>query len=125
VAELNVGELLGSLEQVGLVTKAVSEDNIAALVNQVCSSLVASVGLGNVLLVDNLRLGKAELLCSALNSLDKVEVVGGCFVVKQDNAKLEIVLRIAAGDHGKAHSSNHQKSQAQGEYSLEHWNVPP
>jgi hypothetical protein len=50
VAELYLRELLSSLDDIVLVTEAVSKNNVTALVNKVSSCLVALIGLGNILL---------------------------------------------------------------------------
>ena len=76
VAELNLRMLLCGSKKEGLVTEGVSEYDIATLVYKVISSLGAKSRLGDVLLVDYLRIGKAEHGLDLLNAVDEVEVVG-------------------------------------------------
>ena len=73
------------------MTKAVSEDNLAALVNEVSSCLIAIVGLCNVLLEDYLLVGETESFLNSHSSIEEVLVVGGSLVVEKNEANLEIL----------------------------------
>jgi hypothetical protein len=111
VAELYLRMLLGSLEDMGLMTEAVSEDDVATLVYQVLSGLVALVGLGNITLDDDLIITETESLLSFLDTVNEVEVVGGILVMQTDNTQLEfigagIVARAEQNDAGQEHSSD-------------------
>ena len=54
MAELNVGVLLSSLKNVGFVTERVSKDDVASFVDELLSSVEASVCFGDVCLNKNL-----------------------------------------------------------------------
>ena len=62
VAELDLRELLGGLDHEALMTKAVGEDDVAALVNQVLSGNQALLAFGNVGLEDVVSIGQAQIL---------------------------------------------------------------
>ena len=119
VAELDVGELLGGLDHVVLVTEGVSEDDVAAGVGQLSGLVVALLTLGNV---GHDGVVDTELLAGLFRSVDEVEVVGRVFVVEHDEADLEvgsivvvlivgvgIVLLIAAGDEGEDHHETQEQ----------------
>ena len=55
VAELHIGEFLGSLDHVVLMAEGVGEDDVAAGVSQLGSGVVAVLALGNVGLDDCTR----------------------------------------------------------------------
>ena len=97
VAELHLGELLGSLDDEGLVAEAVGEDNVAAVVSELGGGVIAGLGLGDVVAELVLILGQAQLLNGGVGSVDEVEVVGGVLIVQEDETDLEIL-----GDAGGA-----------------------
>ena len=92
MAELNVGVLSCSLEHIGLMAEGVSEDHGAAAVNQVERSLVALVGLGNVGLENNLIVTKSESSLCLSCGINEVQVIGGVFVMQENEADLETVI---------------------------------
>ena len=78
------GGLSSSLHQEGLVAEGVSEDDIALFnFDQLNSSFVASLGLGDVSLLSHLN---AQFLTSGNRSIDKVLIVGGLLGVQEDEA---------------------------------------
>ena len=117
VAELNLGLLLGSLQDVGLMAEAVGENDVATLVNEVQSRIVAGVGLGDVALDDDLIITETESLLGFLDTVDEVEVVGGVLIVEADHTQLEFVIgaglvaRAEQNDTGQEHSSDERERQ--------------
>ena len=87
VAELHVGELLGSLDHVVLVTEGVGEDDVAAVIGQLSSLVVALLALGNV--GDDLVL-HAQLFAGFLSGVDEVQVIGGVLIMEHDEADLKV-----------------------------------
>ena len=90
VAELDVGILFGSLEQIAFMAKAGGENNIAALFRQVDGGFVGGFGLGHVVLAQHLIVGDSQ---SLLGFLQAVEVVGGVtfvFIADGDVADFDL-----------------------------------
>ena len=86
VAELDLGEFLGGLDQEGLMAEGVGEDEVAAFVNELGGGVVALLAFGNAGLEQVLD---AQLLAGFLRRVDEVEVVGGVLVVQEDEAGLD------------------------------------
>ena len=86
VAELDLGELLGSLQQEGLVTEGVSENKVAAFIDELGGGVIALLAFGNTGLEQVLN---TQLLAGFLGSVDEVEVIGGVLVVQEDEAGLD------------------------------------
>ena len=86
VAELHVGEFLGGLDHVVLVTKGVGKDDVAAGVSQLSGLVVALLAFGNV---GDQRVLNAQRLAGFLGGVDEVQVVGGVFIMQSDEADLE------------------------------------
>ena len=97
MAELHFGILASSLNHVVLMAEAVGEDQLAARVGQLSRRFVALVGLGDVGLKHHLVVGQAKLLLNCLGSVHEVLVVGGVFVVQENEADLEV-----CGNSGRA-----------------------
>ena len=89
VAELYLGELLGGLDHVILMTEAVGEDDVAAGVGELSSGVVALLTLGNVGLDNIVFFGNAQGSAGFLSGIDEVEVIGGVFIVKHDETDLD------------------------------------
>ena len=89
VAELHFGVLLGSLNDVRLVTEAVCKDNVAALLRQVYCCVISFLTLRDLGLVQLLRAGDAQLLAGSVRSLNKVQVIGRVLVMQEDEANLQ------------------------------------
>ena len=87
VAELHVGELLGSLDHIVLVTEGVGEDDVAAVIGQLSGLVIALLALGNV--GDDLVL-HAQLLAGFLSGVDEVQVIGGVLIMEHDEADLKV-----------------------------------
>ena len=85
MAELNLGEFLGGLEQEGFMAEAVGKDEVAALVNKLCGGVIAGLALGNVGLEKILH---AQRFAGGLGGVDEVEVVAGVFIMQEDEAGL-------------------------------------
>ncbi len=85
--ELNFGEFLGSLKNIGLVTVAVGENYIAACLGKLSSCVVSSLALFDVGLDLVLNAGS---LAGSLECVDEVCVVGGVLVVQADEADLDL-----------------------------------
>ena len=86
MAEFHIRELLGSLDHIVLMTEAVGEDDVAAAVREVRSGLVAfltfrNVGLQNVF--------HAQRFAGFFCSVDEVEVIGGVFIVQENESCLD------------------------------------
>ena len=112
MAELNLGELQGSLDHVGLVAEGVSEDDIAAVVSQLAGGVIALLAFGDVGLHD---VSDAQLVASFLGSVDEVQVVGGVFIVQEDEADLDVFLgNGSALGHGReaAQAQNQNQNQS-------------
>ena len=92
VAELNLGELLGSLYHIRLMTERIGEDNLATFVYEVAGGFIAFVALGDASFENNLRILETELLLSIFYCIDEVEVVGGILIVEKDDTELEIIF---------------------------------
>ena len=90
VAELNLGELLSSLNHVILVTEGVGEDDIAAGVSQLAGGVIALLAFGDIGTEDVLILGQAQSGAGFLGTVHEVQVVGGVLVVQEDEAQLHI-----------------------------------
>ena len=86
VAELDLGELLGSLQQEGLVTEGVSENKVAAFIDELGGGVIALLALGNTSLEQVLN---TQLLAGFLGGVDEVEVIGRVLVVQEDEAGLD------------------------------------
>ena len=97
MAELNIGILLSCLDHVVLVTERVSEDDGAALIHQILGSLEALLSFGDVGLVDKLGLLKAESLKGFVSGLNEVEVIGGVFIVQEDESYLDSLCVVLVG----------------------------
>ena len=104
VAELDIGVLLGGVDHVRLMTEAVGEDDVAALVHHVHGGLVALLTLGDIGLQDVVILGQTQVGDGLLGSVDEVEVVGGVLIVQGDEAHLDgssLLLFAVIGDIGR------------------------
>ena len=86
VAELHLRELLRSLEHERLMAEAVGKDDVAALVHKLGRRIVALLALGDVDAQDVLILRQAQLGAGLIGSVDEVEVIGGVFVVQEDES---------------------------------------
>ena len=86
MAELNLGELLGSLNQEGLVAKGIGKDEVAAFVDELGGGVIALLAFGNTGLEQVLN---TQLLAGFLGGVDEVQVVGGVLVVQEDKAGLD------------------------------------
>jgi len=89
--KVHFGELLGSGKSEGLMAEAVGDDEIAAGVNQLGSGVIAGLGLGDVGLHHDLIVGETDLGASGFRSVDEVEVVGGVFIVQEDETDLDVL----------------------------------
>ena len=87
VAELHIGELLGSLDHVVLVTEGVGKDDVAAVIGQLSSLVVALLTLGNV---GDDRVLHAQLFAGFLSGVDEVQVIGGVLIMEHDEADLKV-----------------------------------
>ena len=108
VAEVHVGQFLGSLQHEGLMTEAVGENDLAAFIGQVQSGFIAVIGFGNVALDDHLVIRQSQSSGGILHAVDEVQVVGGIFVVQQDDTQLDVFL-------GNTVSQGRKSGQAQGQ----------
>ena len=72
MAELNICELFGSFNQIVFMTETVSKNDVAALVNQVSSSLIALIAFRDVGLEKILN---ACCFTSGLSTVDEVKVI--------------------------------------------------
>ena len=88
VAELDFRELLGGLDHEVLMTEAVGEDDVAAVVRQLGGGVVALLALGDVGLEHIVR--DAQSLAGSLGTVDEVQVIGGVFIVQEDETDLDI-----------------------------------
>ena len=90
VAELDLGELLGSLDHIVLMAKGVGEDDVAARIRQFAGSVVALLTFGDVGAEDVLIFAQAQVGHGFLDAVHEVQVVGGVFVVQEDEAQLHV-----------------------------------
>ena len=90
MAELDLGELLGSLDHVILMAEGIGEDDVAARIGQLAGGIVALLAFGNVGPEDVLVLGQAQSSHGFLGAVHEVQVVGGVFVVQEDEAQLHV-----------------------------------
>ena len=116
VAELDIGILLGGVDHEGLMAEAVGEDDVAAILSQVASGVVALLALGNVGLEDVVSIGQTQILDGRFSGVDEVEVVGGVFVVQGDEADLDlglvrVVFLLAAGEQAQSHDQGEEQCQ--------------
>ncbi len=108
VAELDVGELLSCLDHVVLMTKGVSEDDVAASIRELGRGVVALLALGDVRLDHVCVFADAQLLARLLGGVNEVEVIGGVLVMQRDEARLDgfgvgrAVIRACAGARATA-----------------------
>jgi hypothetical protein len=94
------------------MAEGVSEDNVAALVNEVTRFFITLVGFGDIFLEDYLILLETELFSSSLDTVDEVEVVGREFIVEKNNSELEIrLLAVFAGCKCHTHRCNHNEGK--------------
>ena len=111
MAELHIRELLGGLDHEILVAEGIGEDDGAAVVYQLSSLVVALLAFGNIGLHDG---GDTQLLAGSLGGVDEVQVVGGVFVVQEDEADLHlgfaVVVSAAAGAEAEAHNESQEQS---------------
>ncbi len=89
VAELNIGALLSSLQHEGLMAEGVGEDDVAAVIDQVHSGVVALLALGDVGLQDVVSLGQTQVGNSFHSTIDKVLVIGGVLIMQADETNLD------------------------------------
>ena len=125
VAELDVGILLGGVDHEALVTEAVGKDDVAALLSQIASGLIALLTLRNIGLQDVVSIGQTEILDGLLGAIDEVLVVGGVFVVQGDEADLDlglvsVIVLLAAGEQAQSHNQGEKQCQ-----ELFHSGFPP
>jgi hypothetical protein len=71
------------------MAERVSEDDVAAGVSQLASSLIALLVLGDVGLENNLICAETQSLNSLVSGVDEVQVIGGVLVVQEDEADLD------------------------------------
>ena len=79
------------------MAEAVGEDDVAAVVGELSSGVVALLALGDVGAQDVLVLGQAQGLAGGLGGVDEVEVIGGVLIVQEDETDLDLIER-DAGD---------------------------
>ena len=63
------------------------------------------------MLDDNLFVGQAQRSGGILHAVDEVQVVGGIFVVQQDDAQLHIAVISGIGQSGDGGQAQHQRHQ--------------
>ena len=90
VAELHIGELLGSLDDVILVAEGVGEDDVAAGIGQLAGSIIGFLTLRNVGAEQVLIFGQAQGGNGLLGAVHEVQVVGGVLIVQEDEAQLHV-----------------------------------
>ena len=93
VAELNIGELLGSLDHVVLMTEGIGKNDVAAGVCQLAGGIVALLALGDVGAEQVLIFGQAQGSNGFLSAVHEVQVISGVFVMQEDEAQLHIADR--------------------------------
>ena len=121
VAELNIGILLSGLDHERLMTEAVGEDDVAALVDHIDSGLIALLALGNVGLEDVVGIGQTQVGDGFLGGVDEVLVIGGVLIVQGDEAHLDlgsgsitvavtlsVVLLLTAGHQAQSHDQGEE-----------------
>ena len=128
VAELHMGEFLGSLNHVVLMTERVGENDVAAGVSQLSSLIVALLSFGNV---GDQGILNAQLLAGSLGGVDEVQVIGGVLIMEHDEADLKVgsglggsiglglvafgivivALSAAAGSQGEDHRETEEQSK--------------
>ena len=89
VAELNIGNFLSGLQHVGLMAEGVGEDDVAAIIDQVHSGLVALAALGNVGLDDVVSLSQTQVGNGLLGAVEEVQVIGGVLIMQADETNLD------------------------------------
>ena len=94
--ELNIRELLCSLEHVVLMTEGVGEDQLAACVCEFSCRIVALLAFRNACLDHVMIFVNAQILHGFLESVDEVEVIGGVLIVQADQSDLEFIASAAA-----------------------------
>ena len=108
------------------MAEAVGEDQLAARVGQLSRRFVALVGLRDVGLKHHLVVSQAKLLLNRLGSVHEVLVVGGVFVVQENEADLEfVVIRLLAGRQSEDCRCRHRDDKHKRKYLFEHIHVPP
>ena len=94
------------------MTERVRKNDVAACVRQFSSCVVAFLTFGNVGLG---FVGDAQLLAGSLRRGDEVQVVGGVFVVQEDEADLQVILRdgraLSQCSSRQAAQAHHQRKQ--------------
>ena len=125
VAELNLGEFLGGLDHVVLMTEGVGEDDVAAGISQLGSSVVALLAFGDVRLENILN---AQILAGFLGSVDEVQVIGGLLLGGRLSGRSLGSRSLGGGGFGLGSAGNqrenHQRGQKQGD-KLFHVILPP
>ena len=110
VAELDLGVLLGDLDEEGLMAEGIGEDEVAALVDELLGGVSAFLTLGDTGLEQVLN---AQLLAGFLGRVDEVEVVGGVLVMQEDEAGLDRGLGGGGGSGDSGESEDHGQSNEQ------------
>ena len=111
VREHDIGELLRRLDHVSLMTEAVREDDIAALVDEVGGGVIALGAFGDVPGDDKLG---AERIASRLRRVDEVLVISAVLVVQADETEFETVSAFVLGiarrkrDRERHHKRQHE-----------------
>ena len=107
MAEFHIRLFLSSLLHETLMTETVGENDLAAFVSQVQRGFIAVVGLADVPLDDHLVLFQAQSGSSVLHADDEVVVVGGIFIMQQNDAQFDVL---------QGHTFRNGDGSSQGQY---------
>ena len=110
VAELHVGEFLGRLDHIVFVAEGVGKHDVAPGVGQLFGGFLAVLVLVNVGFHEVLD---AQLLAGFLGGVQEVQVIGGVFVVQENEANLHLggVSLGGGADGHQAHHHYHSQNQ--------------
>ena len=117
VAELNFGEFLSCLKDEFLMAEGVCEDDVAALIDEIGSRIVAVVVLGDARLHDELG---ALLFAGGLDRVDEILVVCRIFIMQGDEADLDAAVRcvVLAGCKQACARDRHGRGKTQSQKFL-------
>ena len=127
MAELYFRELLSGLDHEILVAEAVREYDAAARVRHVSCLVIALLSFRNIGLQNDLILRHAEIRRCFLRRVDKIQVIGGVLVMKENESNLHICGNLNSRFLGECrcrYGCSHHNTHSQCQKSL-HLLVPP
>ena len=115
VAELHLGKFLCGLQDEVLMTEGIGEDDVAALIDEVGSGIVAFARFGDARLHDEVN---ALRVAGSFDRIDEVLVVRRVAVVQGDEADLQRAVVFLAGSKQASARDRHGRGKTQSQKFL-------